>query len=401
MEYLKIFDPQKIIYNQGGLYFDKILDLDFFQLIISISIIFLSYFYIKKLANKLLICKNSCIILHSYHLIFFIIFFLFSIQSVNDFDSFYQKALFLQSNEYNKLGFVDRKGVFPMLVLNYFLIHFMGLKYFNIHLLGAVLSSISIIFLYKIIYDKLKETKFKKYLLFILLLPTIHFWTASMTKECLIISFVIFAFYNIYRKNYFLSLFFTFLIIVFRVHVGYIFLFLLLIFYSLIFLKNIKIKIDFLITMLLLITFFAIFILIVKLSGLSDYFINFLERGSNIRYANSFFDGHIETYGINNFILTIKFIFFPLYNFSTFKASIISLENIIVVFLISYLIVKEKIFLYSNSLLNLFLLFLVISISFVLSNFISNTGIISRQKIIITISLILIIVNCLNIKYKK
>lgn len=396
-------DINEIIYNQGGLYFFDILDLSLIQLFVFLGIIFLSFYSLKYISNFLKVKLNDCKIIYSYHMIFFFIFFYFSMFNVNDHDSYFQLAKFYPAITISEVYSEElRLSVETMSIIYYFLIYYFNLGFLNISLFGSLLSLFSIIILYKFISSKLVITKFKSYSIFIVLYPGLHFWTSSLNKESLCVSLMIISFYLMQlNKNFFAFLFISPILLI-RPHIGLLLVLSLFCYYTYLYVVNNLIKKKKKLEIIILIFLFVISLsYLILFSKYSNQIMNFQASGLHIRATLKNFSGYIDNQNIDNWILMVKFLIFPLFDVGSFQKILFSIENILLLLLLIYLTFIEKFYYYSKNNTNLYYLLIIFLLLFLLSNFISNAGIISRQKIMIIIPMIFLITNCLNAKYKK
>ena len=156
----------------------------------------------------------------------------------------------------------------------------------------------------------------------------------------------------------------------------------------------------------MMIIFFGIFLFFLKNFNQHyfDFLINFFETGSISRNYMNNFSGWYETNN-NIFLNSLKYLLYPLMDFSNLSRAIISFENIAILFLILKTILnfKKKIFIQITHDKNIifFLLYFIIML-ILLSNFTANIGISARQKWMIMPFLFLFIVPFLSkIKFYK
>ena len=292
-----------------------------------------------------------------------------------------------------------------MATFNLYLSHFLNLHYFSIFIFFGFFSSIGFILLFISFNQFLSKFKFDTNLLFgLFLIPSWHFFTSFPGKDAIILFAIgLFCFF-LQKKFYFYTLIPIILIFLVRPQVSFV-LFVISLFvsvhYSLI--HKIKNKTFYFIIMII---FFGIFLFFLKNFNQQyfDFLINFFETGSISRNYMNNFSGWYETNN-NIFLNSLKYLLYPLMDFSNLSRAIISFENIAILFLILKTILnfKKKIFIQITHDKNIifFLVYFIIML-ILLSNFTSNIGISARQKWMIMPFLFLFIVPFLSkIKFYK
>jgi hypothetical protein len=364
----------------------------FFSLFCSAIIIYLNFYFFQKISKYLSINTNICKIIFFNHLVFAAVFFLndffsiFNLTPGSDSLSFYlnsdQKILF------EKISF--KSGHEFLYYFTYFLKK-INFDFISMNFFFGLVGSISILIFYGSI-SKYLLSNFDRYVVLIfILLPSYNFWTSGISKDVLTafsLSLMLLSFSENKIKLFILSLI---LISFTRLHLSLLILmalatstFLILIF-TLITKKEIylfKLRIVkkyqvFLIMSLLIINF-----IIIK----NFFYWNFLNLGETIKHFQSMYLG-------KNFIEST---FFPLRIFEYLSRpylweennliiKFLSLENIILLFLLTYLIlnfikhfnlkIRPKIYDIKVFILLSFVLILIFQITLT-----SNVGIAMRQK---------------------
>ena len=364
----------------------------FFSLFCSAIIIYLNFYFFQKISKYLSINTNICKIIFFNHLVFAAVFFLndffsiFNLTPGSDSLSFYlnsdQKILF------EKISF--KSGHEFLYYFTYFLKK-INFDFISMNFFFGLVGSISILIFYGSI-SKYLLSNFDRYVVLIfILLPSYNFWTSGISKDVLTafsLSLMLLSFSENKIKLFILSLI---LISFTRLHLSLLILmalatstFLILIF-TLITKKEIylfKLRIVkkyqiFLIMSLLIINF-----IIIK----NFFYWNFLNLGETIKHFQSMYLG-------KNFIEST---FFPLRIFEYLSRpylweennliiKFLSLENIILLFLLTYLIlnfikhfnlkIRPKIYDIKVFILFSFVLILIFQITLT-----SNVGIAMRQK---------------------
>ena len=383
----------------GGLLFEDILNLRLYEIFFIIIYLMLFIFFIKIFLKKKIINKNKIYFLILYHYIFVILSYTYSLMYVNDLDTFFQYAYLFDAPDDN----VAANRV--MVTFNLYLSHFLNLHYFSIFIFFGFFSSIGFILLFISFNQFLSKFKFDTNLLFgLFLIPSWHFFTSFPGKDAIILFAIGLLCFFLQKKFYFYTLIPIILIFLVRPQVSFV-LFVIFLFVSVHYFLIHKIK-NKTFYFIMMIIFFGIFLFFLKNFNQHyfDFLINFFETGSISRNYMNNFSGWYETNN-NIFLNSLKYLLYPLMDFSNLSRAIISFENIAILFLILKTILnfKKKIFIQITHDKNIifFLVYFIIML-ILLSNFTANIGISARQKWMIMPFLFLFIVPFLSkIKFYK
>lgn len=358
----------------------------------SAIIIFFNFYILKSISKYLLIDIAITKIIFFNHLIFSIIFLLndffslFSITPGSDSISFYlnteQKILFENIKFYPGHNF--------LFYLTYFLKKF-NLDFFSMNLMFGFLGSLSILIFYGSV-SKYLLTKFDKYaILIFILLPSYNFWTSGISKDvltALALSLMLLSF----TKNNFKFLFFSILLLFFvRVHLSLIIILSLLISFPLlstvgmltkkeIYFYSFKLKKKYLLLIFSLLLV-SVFLIINKF-----FYSNFFNLTRTIEHFQNMYPGHNFIESTFFPLRVLEYLIRPyLWEGSNFLITILSLENILIIFLLLFFGIStignlSKSIKFKFYDLKLFLLVGIILIIIFQVTLTSNVGIAMRQK---------------------
>lgn len=363
--------------NTGGLFLKNVLDLRLHEFFFIAVYFTLFIFFVKFIIKNQKLNKNKVYFLISYHYFFIILAYIYSLLNVNDIDTFFQQAyLFINVEDYIKANN-------NMILINHYLIYLFNLHYFSIYIFLGFFSSIGFLLLFISFDHILKKFQLNKNLLFVLLLfPSWHFFTSFPGKDAIFVfSLGLLCFYFI-KKNFLYLITSIILIYLIRPHIAFLILSTGLLIWIHYFMNRIsKNKITYFILIVLI---SAILLFFLKTFS-PDYFniiVNFSDEGATFRNYSNGYAGWYET-GNNIFLNSLKYLLYPLFDFSSLNKSIISLENILILLFVSrvFLNYDQKIFnqmIKKKEILFSILFFTIMLV--VLSNFTANIGISARQK---------------------
>ncbi|MDB3890276.1 hypothetical protein N9337_06670 [Candidatus Pelagibacter sp.] len=381
----------------GGLILESILNIQFNELFF-ISIYFILFIiFMKFFIKKHNLNKNKVYFLISYHYIFVILAYIYSLIYVNDLDSFFQAAYL--HRDFSSSAMANRN----MILINHYLIHILNLHYFSIFIFLGFFSSLGFLLLFISFNELLSKFQFNNNLLFgLFLIPSWHFFSSFPGKDGIILFGIGLLSYCIIKKNFLFMVISIILIFLVRPQVSFVILVTgLFVFIHYFLILKLKKKIFYPIG---LISITVLFLFLLKnFSPLYfGHIINFFEIGSTVRNYDNNFSGWYET-NSNILLNSFKYILYPLFDFSTVFRAGISVENILILFLILKAIsnfnrerflkiVNEKQIVFS------FVFFIIMLI--LLSNLTANIGITSRHKWMIMPFLFLFLVPFLS-KFKS
>ena len=365
------------IIETGGLLANNILDMRLHEFFFIFIYFILFIFFVKFIIKSQKLNKNKVYFLISYHYFFIILAYIYSLLYVNDTDSFFQQAYLFYDNDdlysgNNNMG-----------LINHYLIYIFNLHYFSIFIFLGFFSSIGFLLLFLSFTEILNKFQLNKNLLFgLFLFPSWHFFTSFPGKDSIFLLSIGLFFFYIIKKNFYYLITSIILMYLIRPHILFLFLPIAFLVWSHFYLfKKFKSKIFYLTLFVLIFVIFLIFLKYFN-PNYFDLVFNFSEQGVIVRNYSNKFSGWYET-GNSIFLNSFKYLLYPLLDFSSLKRIIISLENILILLLISiaFLNYDKKIFDQMIKKKEIFfsILFFIIML-LVLSNFTSNIGISVRQK---------------------
>jgi len=373
-------------------------------IIIAIGLIILNF-----MAYRLKISHIRIFILSLWHYCFVFIAFFYSINFVSDSSSYFEEAVLGQV-------LLDQTLAVRIIVfLNVILNQYLGLNYLGTYLFYGYLGLLGILLLDSSLNYYFKKKDRESFIIknFIILMPSLHFWSSNIGKDTIaIFAMCLFIWLLTYRKNILFCFIPLAIFSLVRPHHSVILLF------SIFFTLTIFLRARYMFPLIIMISIFSFLNLefIINLSGIGlqinknilffldpnfysalDYHIIIRQNlpdydGSGfINLTNMLFPSHIFTYLFRPLPFEAKSIF-------TLVASI---ENLffIIFFIYTFFNFKTfKIFDKKHYLYLFFFIFALIPLSFLTPNF----GISARQKWIILIPIILVCCKILQTKkFKK
>ena len=389
-------EPNSSHMRTGGLLLENIIDMRWHELIfICFYLIFFLYF-LRYLISYLKLEKNKVYFLVSFHYVFIIFSYIYSLFNVNDVDTYFQHGYLFATGEDEVIS-----ANYYVAALNYLLIYLLNLHYFTTFIFIGFFSSIGYVLLYASFSEILKNFKINKnYLLLFFLFPSWHFFTSFPGKDGILLFALGLYYFFLSKKKYFFLILPLVLVYLFRTHMVILLLGSTVFVWATYNFINKKNKLFYLIFFSL--SFILIIFFINKLNpSYLDPLFNFLELGRFYRNLSILDTGWYST-GDNIFFNSFKYLLYPLYDLSSLTRIIISFENILfcLVFLIGMMNINKKLLfelLKKNEII--FALVFFICGVLILSNFTANIGISTRQKWMMMPSLILFITPLLS-KFK-
>jgi hypothetical protein len=361
----------------GGLILENILNIRFNELFFisiyfTLFILFIKFFIKKNNQNK-----NKVYFLISYHYIFVILSYVYSLIYVNDLDSFFQAAYLYRDVSYS--GMANRNMVY----INQYLIHILNLHYFTIFIFLGFFSSFGFLLLFISFNELLSKFQFNNNLLFgLFLIPSWHFFSSFPGKDGIILFAIGLLSYFIIKKKFLYIIIPIILIYLVRPQVSFVLLVTaLFVFIHYFLILRIKSKIFYCI---ILISIVVLFLFLLKNFNpvYFDHLINFFEVGTKVRNYGNNYPGWYET-NSNILLNSFKYFLYPLFDFSTVFRAGVSVENILILFLILKAILnfnRERFIKIINEKQILFSFVFFIVMLILLSNWTANIGINTRQK---------------------
>tara|TARA_Y100000996_G_scaffold385683_1_gene343202 strand:- start:1615 stop:2832 length:1218 start_codon:yes stop_codon:yes gene_type:complete len=371
----------------GGLLFNNILDLRIYEFFFITIYLLIFIFFIKHFIKNYTKYKNQIYFLITYHFIFVIFAYIYSLLYVNDVDTFFQSGFLFEIARDDIHGANDN-----IIMLNNILIYFFNLHYFTIFIFLGFFSSIGLILLYVSFNELLKNYDINKNkLLLLFLFPSWHFFSSFPGKDSIILFSIGFFYFILFKKKFFYLILPMSLMYFVRPHIMYLTLIVTLIAFANNFLiEKIKNKTSYIIFLILLVC--AIFFLVkLFLPSYFEFLYYFFEKGVILRNYSSEFSGWYET-GNNILTNSILYVVYPIFDFSSLQRIIISVENCLICFVTLLTIIKFEKKLFFDLIKKKEILFGIIFFLFgivILSNFSANIGINSRQKWMLMPSLLI------------
>tara|TARA_Y100000816_G_scaffold291599_1_gene283453 strand:+ start:7400 stop:8620 length:1221 start_codon:yes stop_codon:yes gene_type:complete len=376
----------------GGLMIENILDIRFHELLFILLYLFIFLYLINFFIKTQKLNKYKVYFIISYHFFFVIVAHIYSLTNVNDIDTFFQYGFVGEMSDVISANNALAK-------LNYFLIYSLNLHYFTSYIFLGFFSSFGLVLLYSSFNVILDKNDFNKNILFLLFFfPSWHFFTAFPGKDSIMLLSLGLIYFFLSKKKYIFLILPISLIFLIRPHISYlIFVVSLIVLSHHIFSNLFKSKLSYLAG---LGSSFVIIFILVKLliPGDVNNLINFFETGAYFRNSATSYDGWYNT-GNNPLENSFKYIFYPIFDFSSFLRMVMSIENLVLLLILIQTILKIKNTSFFELLKKKEILFSLLFFSIgviILSNFTSNIGISSRQKWMLLPSLFLLIIPILG-----
>jgi len=311
-----------------------------------------------------------------WHFLLSITFFIYSLNFVSDATSYYEASFFMDEKNYESstkitYAFYD------------FLITSLSLSYLGISSLAGVIGTIGLIFLYAMLREISHYKKStRKYIIFLVFLPSLSFWTGGLGKDGLVflfINLILWSNYD-YRNRLIIMIVSTIALFLFRPHIA-IPMFALTLFGSYLTI-NIKPKIKKLLGVIIVILASIIALYGLKTIGLSSNVFEFIqERMILTEFGESAFNLKDK----NIFAIITNFLFFPIFIEQISIKYIPLITEGVVILLVSLIMIFKNVVKgrgpYPKDFYLILLIFLVILIALSLS--LSNYGLLFRQKIML------------------
>ena len=352
--------------------------------IISLIVIFFSYIFSFFFFNK--IDKNFFNFIFFYHLLFCLVYFLYSSHYPADSQEYYERSL---------QKFYDLKaGSYFIINLVRLFSYYLNFSYFNCFLIFNLIGTIGVLFFYLALKEisNIKQNKKNYFFIIIILLPSIYFWSSAIGKDALsFLSICIFIWSSVNLKNRInFIILATILMFLVRPHIAPIMstsLFISLIFYSKFNLKN-KILYMIISTSITLLTASYAF----KYIGIPDFIsyypfqINFqslLDFISRREIANQSLTAGVDISLMNPFMKIFTYLYRPLpFEVKNIYQLFASIENILLIIVCFFGILGlfNKDYYSGENQSRLILVIYTIFTLIILSYTSANLGVNSRQK---------------------
>ena len=318
--------------------------------------------------------KNIIILtsLYIYHITISIIFYFMSFTRTSDAFNYYHRTL-ENINDHTDVVFSFGTKFIDFIV--HFLIQNLYFSYFNTFLLFSSISFLGIALLYNIL---MQQKNISKYWVLILFLPGVHFWISSLGKDSLIFIFLSLSLYALIKNNIYIlgiSLLFIFFI---RPHIALMLIIALMC--SFIIKVKVRLSIKIFSSFILLSFLFIALQSVMQYVGI-DSIENVFEYISQRQQYNLEGTSSIVISEMNIIEKYFTFWYRPLFENLTFSYFIISIENLLYLFMTLYIIKNRKYIIWDHVMLTIILY--IIFVTFILSSTTANFGIIIRQKIML------------------
>ena len=345
-------------------------------MITTLIILSFSIILIFNLGYFFRISYLKSIFIFIWHTIFCMAFIYYSQNNVSDALTYYTWA--------TDFNYEFRFGAMAVVNFNELFIDYLKLNYINLNLVYNFIGCIGIFSLASLLNDiKTQSNKIYLFSLLILFLPSLHFWTSGIGKDTIVISFTLLFFWSLqnFRKRFLFSFISLIIIFVVRDYIFYLILTsIILSSISFLFVRNNKT------TSIYIVFFIIIFFLFMSILQLFNFIPSFIEEILEFIKARqsrlSSFDTSMDFSNKPYFYLLFSYLFRPfIFDINNLYSFIISLENLILLSLIIYLLpnlINYKIS--SEQYKHLIILLFFISSIIVMSIITVNYGISLRQK---------------------
>jgi hypothetical protein len=361
--------------------------------LIILYIIGVVYLTNKVKGNK---SKKLFILIGFEHLLFTIIYYLYSLYNVADAIGYYRRVMFVFENWESTFG----QGTYFIYSILYPLAKVLNVSYFGCYFFFSFFGLIGFKLLLNIIQDISGGIWSKWY--YLLLLPNLHFWTVSIGKDSLIffgISAILHALY--FKKNWTNYIVPILLVGFIRIHI-FTFIFLAYLFSRFLLNKQVKVVFKVFYILVLLGSLIVVTPIIEERIGVSEEF-GLQERMDQLQNSNQM-GGSSGNFSDSN--LLIKWIYYltrPLFfDAHNVMAFIVSFENLLWLYMLFYLAVKikkEKKYLFNNYFF-MFNLFAFIIVSMPSAYLLTNLGIAVRQKTMVFPFLLIMMFYLISFNHK-
>ena len=151
--------------------------------------------YKKIISQNIRLNKYFLLLIFLLHYVAFMLYYNFSIVEQKDSFLFYQNAL--EANSIMEFKFYGSQF---MSIITYPFAQ-IGINYFTVSFVFATISFLAFLKYYDFLMLRLNEKNYAYLIAIFLLIPSLHFWTAGLTKEALIFYFMCVIFLDIYKKQ--------------------------------------------------------------------------------------------------------------------------------------------------------------------------------------------------------
>jgi len=343
--------------------------LDILTTINIITLVFIIIYGIDFKKSKNIIILTS---LYIYHIIITIVFYFMSFTKTSDAFNYYRRTL-ENINDHNFVVFSFGTKFIDSIV--HFLIQILNFSYFNTFLFFSSLSFLGIMLLYHIY---VQQKNVSSYGILILFLPGVHFWISSLGKDSLIFLFLSLSLYALIKNKIYIlgmSILFIFLI---RPHISL--MLIVAIIFSFMIKTKVRLSIKIFSSIVLLSFLFIALQSVMQYVGI-DSFENIFEYISQRQQYNLEGTSSIIISEMNIIEKYLTFWYRPFFENLTFSYLIISMENLLYLFMTLYIIKNRKYIIWDHSMLTIILY--IMFVTFILSSTTANFGIIIRQKIML------------------
>lgn len=375
---------------------DGLLNFNFYQNSLTIAIIFIELFLILIFFAHKKSDVKVITFLYIWHTLFSTVYFLYTLNSPADAKGYYFRSLSIDKFEFNL-------GTKFVTYVTHLFSQGLDANYLNVTLIFNFFGSIGLILLYLSVKNLF--LKINKYWFFMLLIPSMSFWSAGLGKDSIAFFCVCLFLYAVSsnKKYNILMSFSFFLMFMIRPHIAFI----MLASYSVYFIIRAKIHIVFKLVSLPAIFLGILFSLriVQEYVGIEDVSLD--NVGDYVDQRQGYNQGGGSSLDIASMSYPMQmftYVFRPLpFEASSAVALVTSLENTILLFLFIYILFKSKFnfrpFIHDKNLWLFTYIFLTCTI---LAMTTANLGIATRQKwMFMPVLLYLLIYSFHNYKLNK
>lgn len=153
-------------------------NLDYYQIMMTICILIIAYILTLSIGVKRRPDAFIISLIYVWHTVFSIIYYLFSLTNISDAKGYYRESLNL---DYNSFSF--RPGTEFVNYLTSIFTQIIGSNYFNTTLIFGSFGTIGLILLFLSVKRYIEQLSI--YWILLLFLPSMSFWSASLSKDSL------------------------------------------------------------------------------------------------------------------------------------------------------------------------------------------------------------------------
>ena len=383
---------------------------DFYQILSVIIIFFSGCIIISILSGKFKINLFLSFAIYFWHTLFLCLYLFYTYYEKGDAAKYFDHSL---RSAYFYL--FEPIGTKFILAFTSIFSQFLYFNYLSVFLIYNLLGSLGVILLLDILVkNKIKSDLITNIIIItIIFLPSMNFWTVSIGKDSIFFfatSLLLWSIFN-YKQNIYLRYLSLLILFLLRPHYGFIGLAIFLtydLFFNKSSIKTLYLKIFVIIISIIVAPYIFLFLLdYVGYYSVTNYdqftikgFLNFIDVRSRYAHSDSFYNVSEMNYIYAIFTLLFRPLIFEVKNIFQL---VISIENLILLIIVTFLIIKKllsKLSIPHSITITLF--FYMITLLFFLSISVGNFGIASRQKwMVLPILLVLLLTKPLTNEKSK